>query len=45
MLLQKVEPIEEAFLSVIVYRPEGEHDKATKFSNDIGRFLKDLILK
>ncbi|XP_061399738.1 mediator of RNA polymerase II transcription subunit 23 [Musca vetustissima] len=31
----KVETIEEAFLSVIVYHPNGETDKATKFTNDI----------
>uniref|UniRef100_A0A1I8MQB3 Mediator of RNA polymerase II transcription subunit 23 n=1 Tax=Musca domestica TaxID=7370 RepID=A0A1I8MQB3_MUSDO len=31
----KVETIEEAFLSVIVYHPNGEADKASKFTNDI----------
>uniref|UniRef100_A0A1A9X3H6 Mediator of RNA polymerase II transcription subunit 23 n=1 Tax=Glossina brevipalpis TaxID=37001 RepID=A0A1A9X3H6_9MUSC len=31
----KVEPIEEAFVSVIVYKADGEQEKSTKFLNDI----------
>ncbi|TMW40676.1 hypothetical protein DOY81_014245, partial [Sarcophaga bullata] len=38
----KVEPIEEAFLSVIVYRPDGEQEKANKFTNDVVNAFSSL---
>lgn len=40
--LQKVEPIEEAFLSVIVYKPNGEEDKAASFTESICKYFISL---
>ena len=44
-MVQKVEPIEEAFLSVIVYRPDGEQEKASKFTNDVGKILFGIFVE
>lgn len=34
---QKVDSIDEAFVSVIVFKANGEEKRATNFTNDLGK--------
>jgi len=32
-----VDSIDEAFVSVMVFKPNGEQERATSFANDLGK--------